>query len=309
MMEHKPVLLKEVIDNLNIKQDGIYVDMTLGGGGHAKEVLKKLKNGLLVGIDQDQVAIDISKENLSQFNNKIIIKDNFKNIKSILADNKINFIDGAYIDLGVSSFQFDDQNRGFSYRFDSKLDMRMDKNNTISAYDVINDFDEKELYQIIRDYGEEKFAKNIAKHICIDRKIKKIETTFELVEIIKKSIPKKMIDYSKHPAKRTFQAIRIYVNDELSILENTIDDVVDVLKDKGRLAIISFHSLEDRIIKNKFKLLENPCTCDKRYPCICNKKSKGIVITKKVIIPDEKEIETNNRAHSAKLRVFERKFI
>lgn len=304
-MEHISVLLNETVNSLNINEDGIYVDMTLGGGGHAKEVLKKLKNGRLIGIDQDEYAINKSKENLKNFKNVIYIKDNYSNIDNILKDLNIDRVDGIYMDIGVSSFQFDDPERGFSYNYNAKLDMRMDREKKLDAYTIVNEFDESELYHIIKNYGEEQFAKNIAKHICIDRKIKKIETTFDLVEIIKKSIPAKM-RVGKHPAKKTFQALRIYVNDELNVLENTIDKAVDLLNDKGRLAIISFHSLEDRIIKNKFKLLENPCTCDKRYPCICGKKPKGIIITKKPIVASNDEIENNNRAHSAKLRVFER---
>lgn len=304
-MEHISVLLNETVDSLNIKEDGIYVDMTLGGGGHAREVLKRLKNGKLIGIDQDEYAINRSKENLKDFNNVIYVKDNYLNIDNILKSLKIDRVDGIYMDIGVSSFQFDDPDRGFSYNYNSKLDMRMDREKKLDAYTIVNEFDEKELYHIIKNYGEEQFAKNIAKHICIDREIKKIETTFELVDIIKKSIPAKM-RVGKHPAKRTFQALRIYVNDELNVLETTIDKAADLLKDKGRLSIISFHSLEDRIVKNKFKLLENPCTCDKRYPCICEKKSKGIVVTKKPIVSSEDEINNNNRAHSAKLRVFER---
>lgn len=304
-MEHISVLLNETVDSLNIKEDGIYVDMTLGGGGHAREVLKRLNNGKLIGIDQDEYAINRSKENLKDFNNVIYVKDNYLNIDNILKSLKIDRVDGIYMDIGVSSFQFDDPDRGFSYNYNSKLDMRMDREKKLDAYTIVNEFDEKELYHIIKNYGEEQFAKNIAKHICIDREIKKIETTFELVDIIKKSIPAKM-RVGKHPAKRTFQALRIYVNDELNVLETTIDKAADLLKDKGRLSIISFHSLEDRIVKNKFKLLENPCTCDKRYPCICGKKSKGIVVTKKPIVSSEDEINNNNRAHSAKLRVFER---
>lgn len=304
-MEHISVLLNETVNSLNINEDGIYVDMTLGGGGHAKEVLKKLKNGRLIGIDQDEYAINKSKENLINFKNVIYIKDNYSNIDNILKDLNIDRVDGIYMDIGVSSFQFDDPERGFSYNYNAKLDMRMDREKKLDAYTIVNEFDESELYHIIKNYGEEQFAKNIAKHICIDRKIKKIETTFDLVEIIKKSIPAKM-RVGKHPAKKTFQALRIYVNDELNALENTIDKAVDLLNDKGRLAIISFHSLEDRIIKNKLKLLENPCTCDKRYPCICGKKPKGIIITKKPIVASNDEIENNNRAHSAKLRVFER---
>lgn len=304
-MEHISVLLNETVNSLNIKDDGTYVDMTLGGGGHAKEVLKRLKTGQLIGIDQDDYAINKSKDNLKDFKNIIYVKDNYSNIDSILKNLKIDSVDGIYMDIGVSSFQFDDPDRGFSYNYNSKLDMRMDREKTLDAYTIVNEFTENELYHIIKNYGEEQFAKNIAKHICIDRKIKKIETTFELVDIIKKSIPAK-IRVGKHPAKKTFQALRIYINDELNVLESTIEKAADLLKDRGRLAIISFHSLEDRIVKNKFKLLENPCTCDKRYPCICGKKPKGIVITKKPIVASDDEIEKNNRAHSAKLRVFER---
>lgn len=307
-MNHVSVLLNEAVAGLNIKSDGIYVDLTLGGGGHSEEILKKLTTGKLICVDRDEYAINKSTERLKQYNNKIIIKQSFVNIDEVLKQLDIKKIDGFLFDLGVSSFQFDDGERGFSYNKDYKLDMRMDRTENLSAYEVVNEFDEMDLYKIFRDYGEEKFAKNIAKHIAINRQTKKIETTFELVEIIKQSIPYKLRQQEKHPAKRVFQALRIYVNDELSQLTETLDKVVDLLNDNGRLSIITFHSLEDRIVKNKFKNFENPCTCPKGYPCVCKKKSKGITITKKAILPTNEEIEINRRSKSAKLRIFERRY-
>lgn len=306
-MEHISVLLNETINSLNIKSDGIYVDMTLGGGGHANEVLKKLTTGKLIGIDRDSFAIQMATEKLKQYDNKVIVKNEFENFDKVLDDLNIELVDGIYMDLGVSSFQFDDTKRGFSYNNEARLDMRMDQNNSLDAYKVVNEFDEIELYRIIKEYGEDTFAKNIAKHIVQNRDIKKIETTTELAEIIKNAIPAKVRAHEKHPAKRTFQAIRIYVNDELGQIERAIEKAVDRLKVGGRLSIISFHSLEDRIVKTKFKTLENPCTCPPGYPCVCHKTSKGIVITKKPILPTDEEIEFNKRSKSAKLRVFERR--
>ena len=307
-MNHISVLLNETVDGLNIKKDGIYVDMTLGGGGHSKEILKRITTGKLICIDRDEFAINISKENLKQFDNKIIIKNSFKNIDIVLKELNIDKVDGFLFDLGVSSFQFDDIERGFSYNKDYRLDMRMDRDDKLSAYDIVNTFDEEDIYKIIRDYGEEKFAKSIAKNIVKYRENKTINTTLELVDIIKKSIPEKF-KRLKHPAKKTFQALRIYVNDELSQLECALDKCIDLLNDKGRISVITFHSLEDRIVKDKFKKFENPCTCPKGYPCVCKKKPKGVIVKKKAIIPTEDEILNNNRAKSAKLRIFERRYI
>ena len=307
-MNHISVLLNETVDGLNIKKDGTYVDMTLGGGGHSKEILKQLTTGKLICIDRDEFAINISKENLKQFDNKIIIKNSFKNIDIVLKELNIDKVDGFLFDLGVSSFQFDDIERGFSYNKDYRLDMRMDRDDKLSAHDIVNTFDEEDIYKIIRDYGEEKFAKNIEKNIIKYKENKIIDTTFELVDIIKKSIPEKF-KRLKHPAKKTFQALRIYVNDELSQLECALDKCIDLLNDKGRISVITFHSLEDRIVKDKFKKFENPCTCPKGYPCVCKKKPKGIIVKKKAIIPTDDEISNNNRAKSAKLRIFERRYI
>ena len=307
MFRHIPVLLNEVVDGLNIKEDGVYVDCTLGGGGHAKEILKRLRGGILIGIDQDIDALNAAKENLKEFHNVIFEKNNFVNIKEILNKHNIKKVDGIYIDLGVSSYQFDTRSRGFSYNIDALLDMRMDKDNPLDCCTLVNTFDEKDIYYIIKNYGEDKFAKNIAKHICEYRQNKKIETTFELNDIIKMAIPYKIRKNDKHPSKRTFQSFRIYINDELNILEKTLDAAIDLLNFNGRLVVISFHSLEDKIVKDKFKYFANPCTCPKELPCVCGKKSKGIIINKKVIVPSEKEIKNNNRAHSAKLRIFERR--
>ncbi len=303
-MEHISVLLDELVDSLNIKDDGIYVDMTLGGAGHAKKILEKLRNGKLIGIDQDEFAINYSKEILKNFDNKILIRDNFINIKNILENLSIKSVDGIYMDLGVSSFQFDDGDRGFSYSKNATLDMRMNRDSRITAKFVVNNLSIDELNKIIKEYGEEKFSKSIAKSIVTYREKKEIDSTLELVEIIKNSIPKRFVD--KHPAKRTFQALRIYVNDELNVLSKTLDEAVELLRPMGRLSVITFHSLEDRIVKQKFKEFENPCTCPKNYPCVCGKKSKGKIITKKIITPSDTELTKNNRARSAKLRVFEK---
>jgi len=307
IFEHKSVLLDEIIDNLSIKEDGTYVDATLGGAGHALEVCRHLsERGHFIGIDQDEDAIESSKLRLKDYMDRVdIVKSNYANIKNILEALNIDKVDGIYIDLGVSSYQLDNAERGFSYRFDSALDMRMDKSLEITAQDIVNDYSEQELYRVIKNYGEDIFAKNIAKHIVIARKEKRIETGFELVEVIKRAIPKKFQITSGHPAKRTFQAIRIELNKELEVLENSLETMIDLLKPNGRLLVISFHSLEDRIVKNIFKRCENPCTCPKNFPvCVCGNKSKGKVLMRKPILPSEEELEANPRAKSAKLRIF-----
>ena len=305
---HKSVLLNEVIESLNIKADGYYVDGTLGGGGHALEVVKRLESGKLIGIDRDSDAIKAATQRLNDYiNNVIIIRDNYVNIENILKRENIDKVDGIYIDLGVSSYQLDTAERGFTYRFDAPLDMRMDDRNELKASDIVNDYSESELFHIIRDYGEDRFAKNIAKHIVEYRNKKRIETTFELVDIIKASIPMKIQVTGGHPAKRTFQAIRIELNKELEVLTDSLDVMIDLLKPVGRLSVITFHSLEDRIVKQAFKKAESPCVCPKKFPvCVCGNKSKGRVITRKAILPSEEELEENSRSKSAKLRVFEK---
>ena len=305
---HKSVLLNEVIESLNIKSDGYYVDGTLGGGGHALEVVKRLESGKLIGIDRDSDAIKAATQRLNDYiNNVIIIRDNYVNIENILKRENIGKVDGIYIDLGVSSYQLDTAERGFTYRFDAPLDMRMDDRNELKASDIVNDYSESELFHIIRDYGEDRFAKNIAKHIVEYRNKKRIETTFELVDIIKASIPMKIQVTGGHPAKRTFQAIRIELNKELEVLTDSLDVMIDLLKPGGRLSVITFHSLEDRIVKQAFKKAESPCICPKKFPvCVCGNKSKGRVITRKAILPSEEELEENSRSKSAKLRVFEK---
>ena len=305
---HKSVLLDEVIESLNIKADGYYVDGTLGGGGHALEVVKRLKTGKLIGIDQDMDAINAATQRLIDYSKSvIIIRDNYVNIENILKKENIEKVDGIYIDLGVSSYQLDTAERGFTYRFDAPLDMRMDDRNELKASDIVNEYSESELFHIIRDYGEDRFAKNIAKHIVEYRNKKRIETTFELVDIIKASIPMKIQVTGGHPAKRTFQAIRIELNKELEVLTDSINVMIDLLKPGGRLSVITFHSLEDRIVKQAFKKAESPCVCPKKFPiCVCGNKSKGRVITRKAILPGEEELEGNSRAKSAKLRVFEK---
>ena len=305
---HKSVLLNEVIESLNIKADGYYVDGTLGGGGHALEVVKRLESGKLIGIDRDSDAIKAATQRLNDYiNNVIIIRDNYVNIENILKRENIGKVDGIYIDLGVSSYQLDTAERGFTYRFDAPLDMRMDDRNELKASDIVNDYSESELFHIIRDYGEDRFAKNIAKHIVEYRNKKRIETTFELVDIIKASIPMKIQVTGGHPAKRTFQAIRIELNKELEVLTGSLDVMIDLLKPGGRLSVITFHSLEDRIVKQAFKKAESPCVCPKKFPvCVCGNKSKGRVITRKAILPSEEELEENSRSKSAKLRVFEK---
>ena len=307
IFEHKSVLLNEIIKNLSIKEDGTYVDATLGGAGHALEVCRRLsEKGHFIGIDQDEDAIESSKLRLKDYMDRVdIVKSNYVNIKNILESLNVDKVDGIYIDLGVSSYQLDNAERGFSYRFDSALDMRMDKSLDITAQDIVNDYSEQELYRIIKNYGEDIFAKNIAKHIVIARKEKRIESGLELVEIIKRAIPKKFQITSGHPAKRTFQAIRIELNKELEVLENSLETMIDLLKPNGRLLVTSFHSLEDRIVKNIFKRCENPCTCPKNFPvCVCGNKSKGKVLMRKPILPSKEESEANPRAKSAKLRIF-----
>lgn len=308
-LKHISVLLEESIKGLDIKPNGIYIDGTVGGGGHSFFIANKLLDtGKLICIDQDLFALDMAKKKLFEFDNKIIfVHDNFCNIKLIANKNNFDSVDGILLDLGVSSFQIDDCERGFSYIKNSRLDMRMDKTKKLSAFDIINYYDKKELEAIIKNYGEEKFYKQIVNKIFLARNIKPIETTFELVDIIKSALPKKVLYNNSHPAKKTFQAIRIAVNNELDILEKTIIDCVDLLKPGGRLCIISFHSLEDRIIKNSFKKLCNPCVCPRDFPvCVCNKKSLCDIITKKPICPSELEIKNNPRAHSAKLRIIKK---
>ena len=306
--KHKSVLLNETIDGLNIKPDGIYVDGTLGGGGHAYEVCRRLgEKGSIVGIDQDAAAIEAASARLKDFGEKVtIVRSNYCDMKSKLHELGIDKVDGIVLDLGVSSYQLDTAERGFSYREDAPLDMRMDPRQKMTARDIVNDYTEADLYRVIRDYGEDKFAKNIAKHIVQARAVKPVETTAELSEIIRASIPMKFQKKSGHPAKRTFQAIRIELNRELDVLRDSLDDMIDLLNPGGRLCIITFHSLEDRIVKSAFRKNENPCTCPPDFPvCVCGKKSKGSIITKKPILPSEEELEYNSRSKSAKLRIFE----
>lgn len=307
--KHKSVLLKECIDNLNIRKGLIYVDGTLGGGGHSYEILKKLNgSGRLIGIDRDKTAIKAANEKLKEFNNYELIHDNHANILNILKNSNIEGVDGILLDLGVSSYQLDEASRGFSYMQDSKLDMRMDTEDDISAYDIVNNYSEDRLAKIFIDYGEERYSKSIAKNICIKRTEKPIETTFELVDIIKKSMPGKALNEKQHPAKRVFQAIRIEVNEELSKLKQAVIDSIKALNSKGRLAIITFHSLEDKIVKHTYEEMEGRCTCPKDLPvCVCNYVSYGKIITKKPIISTKEELAENPRARSAKLRIFEKK--
>lgn len=309
--KHKSVLLDETIESLNIKPNGIYVDGTLGGGGHSYEIAKRLMDGgRLIGIDQDEDAIRAAKERLSEFADRVtIVRDNYCNMPKVLDELGISKVDGILLDIGVSSYQLDEAERGFTYKQDAPLDMRMDQRQEMTAKDIVNGYSEEDLYRIIRDYGEDKFAKNIAKHIVQARQIKPVETTFELDEIIKAAIPMKFRATGGHPAKKTFQAIRIELNRELEVLDESIDAMTDLLNDNGRLCIITFHSLEDRIVKTRFRKNENPCTCPPDFPvCVCGKKPKGKVITRKPIVPDEEELEENKRAKSSKLRVFERKY-
>lgn len=308
--KHKSVLLDECVENLHIRPDGIYVDGTLGGGGHSYEICRRLSDkGRLIGIDQDAAAIEAAGERLRDYAGKVtIIRSNYCDMKAELAKLGITSVDGVILDLGVSSYQLDEASRGFTYREDVPLDMRMDQRQTMTARDIVNEYSEMELYRIIRDYGEDKFAKNIARHIVNARKEKALETTGELIHVIKAAIPAKVRATGGHPAKKTFQAIRIELNRELEVLENSLEDMIDLLNDSGRISVITFHSLEDRIVKNKFRQCESPCTCPKDFPvCVCGKKSKGRVVTRKPIIPSQRELEENSRAKSSKLRVFERK--
>lgn len=306
--EHTSVLLKECIESLNIKENGTYIDGTLGGAGHSKEIAKRLNNlGRLICIDQDENAIKVSKERLSEFNNITFVHNNFSNIKFIAEELNLNNIDGILLDLGVSSHQLDEIERGFSYMKDAPLDMRMDTSKEFTAYDIVNEYSEDKLYKLIIDYGEERWAKRIAKFIIEERKSSPVKTTFELVSVIKKAIPKGARIDGPHPAKRTFQAIRIEVNKELDILKESILNMINILNKGGRLSIITFHSLEDRIVKNIFKEAENPCTCPREFPvCICGKTPIGKNITKKPIIPCELELTENHRARSAKLRILQK---
>ena len=310
--KHYSVLLEETIEHLNIRPDGIYVDGTLGGAGHASEVAKRLsEKGHLIGIDQDADAIRAAGERLKPFGDKVtIIRSNYANMKEELHAIGIEHVDGIVLDLGVSSFQLDTPERGFTYRdADAPLDMRMDDRQSLTARDIVNDYSEMDLYRIIRDYGEDKFAKNIAKHIVNERQKKPITTAGELSEIIRESIPMKVQKTGGNPAKRTFQAIRIELNHELEVLQDNLDTMIDLLNPGGRICIITFHSLEDRIVKTNFKRNENPCTCPSDFPvCVCGKESKGKVITRKPILPSKVEMEENPRSKSAKLRIFERRY-
>lgn len=303
---HKSVLLEEIIEYLNIRPEGVYVDGTLGGGGHSEEILKRLTTGKLIAIDRDLDAIKASKDRLKNYKNVEYINDNFKNITQILKNLSIDKVDGIILDLGVSSYQLEEVERGFSYMKDAPLDMRMDKNSPFSAYDVVNKYSQQELEKVIKEYGEEKWASRIAKFIVKEREKGEIKTTFKLTEIIKNAVPASARREGPHPAKRTFQAIRIEVNQELKSLDETIEDMVEVLRGKGRIAIITFHSLEDRIVKQTFKKLENPCTCPHDMPCTCGKKPLIKIITKKPVLPSKEEMETNPRSRSAKLRVAEK---
>nr|WP_326167266.1 16S rRNA (cytosine(1402)-N(4))-methyltransferase RsmH [uncultured Lachnoclostridium sp.] len=307
--KHRSVLLEETVNGLNIRPDGIYVDGTLGGGGHAYEICRRLGDkGSIVGIDQDEAAIEAAGIRLKDFGEKVtIVRSNYCEMKSVLHGLGIDKVDGIVLDLGVSSYQLDTAERGFSYREDAPLDMRMDRRQTMTARDIVNDYSEKDLYRVIRDYGEDKFARNIAKHIVIEREKRSIETTGQLTEIIRGAIPMKFQKKSGHPAKRTFQAIRIELNRELDVLKDSLDDMIDLLNPGGRLCIITFHSLEDRIVKSVFKKNEDPCTCPKDFPvCVCGKVSKGSILTRKPILPGPEEMEENSRSKSAKLRIFER---
>lgn len=307
--KHKSVLLYETVDELNIKPDGIYVDGTLGGGGHSYEIAGRLsEGGRLIGIDQDEDAIKAASKRLEPYMDRVtIVRNNYCNMDKVLDELGIDKVDGIMLDLGVSSYQLDAADRGFTYNVDTALDMRMDQRQEITAKDIVNEYSEFDLYRIIRDYGEDRFAKNIAKHIVAARQEKPIETTFELNDIIKAAIPMKVRATGGHPSKRTYQAIRIELNKELEVLENSIDMMIDSLKPEGRLCIITFHSLEDRIVKTRFRNNENPCTCPPSFPaCVCGKVPKGRVITRKPVVPTDEEINENSRSKSSKLRVFER---
>ena len=306
--KHYSVMLNETIEQLNIRPDGIYVDGTLGGAGHSSEIAKRLTTGRLIGIDQDADAIAAASERLKDYKDKVtIVRSNYAQMKEVLHNLGIEKVDGILLDLGVSSFQLDTPERGFTYRSeDAPLDMRMDDRQKLTARDIVNEYSEMELFRIIRDYGEDRFAQNIAKHIVSAREQKPIETTGELNAIIKGAIPMKVQVTGGHPSKRTYQAIRIELNHELDVLRDNLDDMIELLNDGGRCCIITFHSLEDRIVKSAFKKNENPCTCPSNFPvCVCGNKSRGHVVTRKPILPSEKELEENSRSKSAKLRVFE----
>ena len=307
--KHYSVMLNETIEQLNIRPDGIYVDGTLGGAGHSSEIAKRLTTGRLIGIDQDADAIAAASERLKDYKDKVtIVRSNYAQMKEVLHNLGIEKVDGILLDLGVSSFQLDTPERGFTYRSeDAPLDMRMDDRQKLTARDIVNEYSEMDLFRIIRDYGEDRFAKNIAKHIVSAREQKPIETTGELNAIIKGAIPMKVQVTGGHPSKRTYQAIRIELNHELDVLRDNLDDMIELLNDGGRCCIITFHSLEDRIVKSAFKKNENPCTCPSNFPvCVCGNTSRGHVVTRKPILPSEKELEENSRSKSAKLRVFER---
>ena len=305
--KHISVLLNETIECMMVRPDGVYLDGTLGGAGHSSLIASKLETGHLYGVDQDSDAIEAASERLKPYEKNVtVIRDNYRNAVRILKEMGVGGVDGILLDLGVSSWQFDQGDRGFSYNYDAPLDMRMDTRKDLSAAVIVNEYPEEEIRRILRDYGEEKFASNIASNICKARSKKKIETTFELNDIIKDSIPAKF-RAGGHPSRQTYQALRIACNEELDVLENSLDEMADFLNPGGRLCIITFHSLEDRIVKNAFKRFENPCTCPPGFPqCVCGKVSKGKVITKKPIAPTDEEIEMNPRSRSAKLRVFEK---
>ena len=306
---HVSVLLHETVDGLNVRPDGIYVDATLGGGGHAFEVCNRLNDkGRFIGIDQDADAIESAGKRLAGFGEKVtIIRSNYRDMRPQLQNIGVGKVDGIVIDLGVSSYQLDTAKRGFSYRMDAPLDMRMDQRQKMTARDIVNSYSEAELYRVIRDYGEDKFAKNIAKHIVAEREKGPVETTGQLNEIIRRAIPMKIQKTSGHPSKRTFQAIRIELNHELDVLRDSLDDMINMLNPGGRICIITFHSLEDRIVKSSFRKNENPCICPSHFPvCVCGKTSKGRVVTRKPILPSKEEMESNSRSKSAKLRIFER---
>lgn len=307
--KHTSVLLEETIDNLHIRPEGIYVDGTLGGGGHSGRIVSELTGaGRLIGIDQDEAAIEAAGARLKPYRERVtLVRDNYCNARRVLMELGIDKVDGIVLDLGVSSFQLDNAERGFSYKYDTALDMRMDQRQALTAADIVNSYDEMRLYRVIKDYGEEQFAKNIAKHIVNARKDKPIETTGELNEIIKAAIPAKMRASGGHPSKRTFQAIRIECNRELEVLKESLDDFIEMLNPGGRICIITFHSLEDRIVKTSFRRNENPCTCPPDFPvCVCGQIPKGKVITRKPVLPSGEELAVNKRSKSAKLRVFER---
>lgn len=308
---HRSVLLEETIEGLKVRPDGIYLDGTLGGGGHSSEILRRLQSGHLIGVDQDEEALAAAGKRLLEVDEEgkrfTLIRDNYCNAKEAVRALGYEGADGIVLDLGVSSWQLDNAERGFSYRYDAPLDMRMDTRQTLTARDIVNDYSENALYQVIRDYGEEQFAKNIAKHIVQARQKGPIETTGQLNELISAAIPAKIQKKGGHPSKRTFQALRIECNRELEVLKNSIDGLIGLLNPGGRICIITFHSLEDRIVKTAFRRNENPCTCPPDFPvCVCGKKPVGRVITRKPILPSEEEMEENPRSRSAKLRIFEK---